>query len=143
MSKPLTSMDKQRVDFVESLHNSLKKQAVKAIAEHKRFIALASSYVEDGLEESECVELLMIDGLSREASESYTAMVMSKETEQESPTEYSFQFEDIYGTRFSSYDIGKIIHAATDEEAWAKAEEIIEEETTIEPQKILSVTRVE
>ena len=143
MSKPLTNMDRQRVDFVESLYSSLKKQTVQAIADHKKFIKLANSYVNDGLEESECVELLMIDGLSRDASESYTAMAISKEGNEETPAEYSFQFEDQEGKIYSSYDIGKTIHASTDEEAWTKAEEIIDEETIIEPHKILSVTRVD
>ena len=143
MSKPLTNMDRQRVDFVESLYSSLKKQTVQAIADHKKFIKLANSYVNDGLEESECVELLMIDGLSRDASESYTAMAISKEGNEETPAEYSFQFEDQEGKIYSSYDIGKTIHASTDEEAWTKAEEIIDEETVIEPHKILSVTRVD
>lgn len=143
MSKPLTGMDRQRVDFVESLHNSLKKQATQALADHKKYIKLATTYMQDGLEESECIELLMIDGLSREASESYTAMATSKENDEIAQAEYSFQFEDSYGKVYSSYDIGKTIHASTDEEAWNKAEEIIDEETEIEPQKIISVTRVD
>lgn len=140
MSRPSTSMDVQRVTFVESLHNSLKKQATKAIADHQRFIVLASSYVEDGLEEKECVELLMIDGLSREASESYVSMVQSnKEEHPDSLMEYSFQFEDRSGSVLSSYDIGKIIRASDDEDAWIRAEELLSD---MESQKLLSVSRI-
>lgn len=136
-------MDKQRIDFVESLHANLKKQAHKAILEHKKFVTLASSYMDDGLEESECVELLMIDGLGREEAESFTALAMSQKGQsKESQSEYSFQFEDSYGKIWSSYDVGKIVHASTDEEAWEKAEESLEDEINADAQKIVSVTRV-
>jgi hypothetical protein len=139
-NKPQTGMDKQRVDFVESLHNSLKKQAVKAILEHNKFVTLATSYMGDGLEESECVELLMIDGLDREAAESYTALVISKKGQSEEIlSNYSFQFEDGQGCVYSSYDIGKVIQAASDEDAWEKAEESLNETGV---QKIISVNRV-
>lgn len=142
MSRPSTSMDMQRVTFIESLHNSLKKQATRAIADHKRFITLASSYIEDGLDDKECVELLMIDGLSREASESYISMVQSSKEEDNDLVEYSFQFEDQIGQILSSYDIGKTIHASNDDDAWAKAEEILSSESNVDGQKLLSVSRI-
>lgn len=143
MSRPSTSRDVQRVTFVESLHNSLKKQATKAIVEHKKFIALASSYLADGLEEKECVELLMIDGLSRDASESYVSMVQSnKEEKHDDLVEYSFQFEDNRGAVWSSYDIGRTIKASDDDDAWTKAEEILSTESSVENQKLLSVSRI-
>lgn len=143
MSRPSTSMDMQRATFVESLHNSLKKQATQAIADHKRFIALASSYIEDGLDDKECVELLMIDGLSREASESYISMVQSnKEENSNDLSEYSFQFEDDNGMILSSFDIGKTIRASDDDEAWTRAEELLSSESGVENQKLLSVSRI-
>lgn len=142
MSRPSTSMDVQRVTFVESLYSSLKKQATKAIAEHQKFIKLASSYVEDGLEDKECVELLMIDGLKREAAEGYVSMVKSnKEETPDNLFEYSFQFEDESGI-MSSYDIGKIVRAANDDDAWTKAEELLYNEAGIENHKVLSVSRI-
>ena len=140
MNKPSTSMDMQRATFVESLHNSLKKQATQAITEHRRFVTLASSYVDDGLDESEVIELLMIDGLSREAAESYTAMAKEGEI-QDNLHEYSFQFEDVSGRIYSSYDVGKTIRAASDEDAWAKALESLDDQE-IEPEKILAVNRI-
>lgn len=113
MSKPSTSRDIQRATFVESLHNSLRKQAALAIVEQKKFIVLAKSYVEDGLEEKECVELLMIDGLSRDAAEGYVSMALSnKEASADNNGEYSFKFEDDSGRTLCSYDIGKTIHAS-------------------------------
>ena len=126
MSKVSTYRDVQRATFVESLHNSLKKQAAKAINEQKRFITIAKSYVEDGLEEKECIELLMIDGLNREAAEGYTTMALTHKEASEDDTvkEYSFKFDD-NGKILCSYDIGKIIKASTDEEAWEKAEQIM------------------
>jgi len=142
MSKPSTGMDMQRATFVESLHNSLKRQASKAIAEHKRFVALAGTYVEDGLDEKECVELLMIDGLSREAAESYILMAQSSKEETNDLAEYSFQFEDGRGTILSSYDIGKNIRASNDDDAWTKAEEILNNESDMDGQKLLSVSRI-
>jgi len=144
MSRPSTSRDVQRVTFVESLHNSLKKQATKALAEQKKFISIASSYVNDGLEESECIELLMIDGLSREAAESYTAMAMNKESEARNElSEYSFQFEDVDGKILSSYDIGKTIKASNEEEAWAQAEAFLYDESDVEPHKLLNIHRID
>ena len=142
-NKPQTGMDKQSIDFVESLHNSLKKQAAKAILEHNKFFTLATSYMDDGLEEPECIELLMIDGLGREEAESFTALAISEKGQiKEAQSEYSFQFEDSYGKIWSSYDIGKIVYASTDEEAWEKAEESLEDEMSADAQKIISVNRV-
>ena len=142
MSRPSTNRDVQRVTFVESLHNSLKKQATQAIADHKKFTILASNYVEDGLDAEETVELLMIDGLSREAAEGYVSMIHGDTEERDDDlVEYSFQFEDNYGKIWSSYDIGKTIRASDDNDAWAQAEEIICEASE-ESQKLLSVSRI-
>lgn len=140
MNKPSTNRDMQRLTFVESLHNSLKKQAVKAILDQNKFIALASNYVEDGLDDNECVELLMIDGISREAAESYVLMAQSNKEEMGDLQDYSFQFEDEYGKIWSSYDIGKTVKASDDNDAWIKAEETLDE--IEDAQKILSVQRI-
>lgn len=143
MTRPSTDRDFQRVTFIESLHNSLKKQAKKALADHHRFVAVAQSYMQDGLEESECVELLMIDGVSREAAEGYVAMAESNEApKEEHLPEYTFQFEDIYGKVWSSFDIGKTVRASTDEEAWTKAADLVDADPDLEPQNILSVSRI-
>lgn len=148
MTIPITNRDIQRVTFVESLYNSLKKQTAKAISEHDKFLKLAKSYVGDGLEESECIELLMIDGLSRDSAEGYTALAFSStEPEEDSNLNtYAFQFDDIYGKRWSSYDIGKTIKASNDDEAWEKAEELISQdrgvESGIEADKLISINRI-
>jgi hypothetical protein len=143
MSKQITNLDVQRATFVESLYNSMKKQAVQALDEHKKFISLANTYVNDGLDESECIELLMIDGLSRDTAESYIAMASNKEVEVDnSLPRYSFQFEDVNGSIWSSHDIGRIVTASSDEEAWTKVEEIMEERQDIEFQRIISVNRI-
>lgn len=148
MTTPITSREMQRVTFVESIHNTLKKQATKAIADHGKFLTIAKAYVQDGLEESECIELLMIDGLSRSAAESYATMALSTEEEQtvEGLYEYAFQFEDTYGKRWSSFDIGKTVHASNDKEAWDKAEEMLDlergDENGIEPEKVVYINRV-
>ena len=149
MTRPITNREIQRVTFVESLYNSIKKQTVKAIQDHNRFVTLAKSYVQDGLEQDECVELLMIDGLSREAAESYASMILAEAQPEDNDGlhEYSFQFDDIYGKRWSSHDIGRMIKAASEEEAWERAEELLGSdkgiESGIEPDKVISVNRVE
>ena len=140
MTTTLTNRDIQRTTFVDSLHNSLRKQAIKAINDQKKFLVLATSYIEDGLEEQECVELLMIDGLPREASESYVSTVLGNK-EEELFNNYSFQFEDGYGKVWSSYDIGKGVMASNDDEAWEKAELLMSTDEFIESNKILSVNR--
>lgn len=143
MSKSSTSRDMQRATFVESLHNSLKKQAEKAIVEQKRFIALAKSYVEDGLEEKECVELLMIDGINREAAEGYVSMALSNKeaSSDDNDVEYSFKFEDDNGRVLCSYDIGRTIHARNAEEAWEQAEQIMSE-MDVGASKLLNIQRL-
>ena len=146
MKRPQTNMEIQRAVFVESLYTSLKKQAEKAVEEHTKFVSVASNYLKDGLEETECIELLMIDGLPRETAESYTAMAMNNEevVDQDLP-EYSFKFEDVLGKVYTSYDISKTVRASSDDEAWEKAEEIIDIESNIsniEPEKVISVNRI-
>ena len=56
--------------------------------------------------------------------------------------QYSFQFEDTNGSIWSSHDIGKIVTASSDEDAWTKAEEILEERQDIEFQRLISVNRI-
>ena len=144
MTRSITR-DIQRATFIEGLHNSLKKQASQAIKDQKRFLTLASSYMEDGLEEGECIELLMIDGLSREAAESYASIALSDEGEgavESSFNEYSFQFEDAYGKIWSSYDIGEIVQASDESDAFEKADEILCASSNVEHNKVLSVSRI-
>ena len=134
--------DIQRATFIDSLHNSLKKQASEAIEEQSKFTKLASSYIEDGLQEGECIELLMIDGLSREAAESYTSMATSEEEEKsELLAEYSFQFEDDYGKVWSSYDIGQTVQASSENDAIEKADSLLTS-SNVDHNKLLSVSRI-
>jgi len=142
MTIPSTTRDIQRATFIEGLHNSLKKQASQAIKEQTKFITLASSYIEDGLEESECIELLMIDGLSREAAESYASMAQTEEESKDKLNEYSFQFEDAYGKVYSSYDIGETVRALDEDLAVEKADELLCASSKIEHSKVLSVSRI-
>jgi len=138
-----TTRDIQRATFIDSLHNSLKRQASEAIEEQGRILRLATNYVEDGLEESECIELLMIDGLSREAAESYTSMALSEEEEEvNNLTEYSFQFEDDYGKVWSSYDIGETVRALDETDALEKADELLFASASVNHNKVLSVSRI-
>jgi hypothetical protein len=70
---------------------------------------------------------------------------MVESTKEEHPidtVEYSFQFEDNSGLVLSSYDIGKTIRASDDDDAWAKAEELLYNESSVDAQKLLSVSRI-
>jgi len=136
-------MDLQRATFVESLYSSLKKQAAKEIEDHDRLGTLASSYLADGLEESECVELLMIDGLHRDSAESYTALAMSNAPIDDAGlSEYTFQFEDSSGKLWSSFDIGKTVQASSTEDAWTRTEEMLFSHPDFETERIITVTRI-
>jgi hypothetical protein len=139
MSKQASNSDFMRATFIDGLHNSLKKQANAAIKDYKNQSKIAKSYLDDGLTESECIELLVIDGLERSAATSYTAMALNGMEESESP-EYSFQFEE-NGAVWSSHDVGISITASTDEEAWSKAEEALNT-LNLEAQRIISVAKI-
>jgi len=142
MTRLSTNMDLQRATFVESLYGSLKKQAAKAVEDHDKIVTLASSYLADGLEESECVELLMIDGLHRDSAESYTAMAMANAPDNEDLSEYTFQFEDSSGKLWSSFDIGKTVQASSSEDAWTKTEDMLFSHPDFETERIVTVTRI-
>ena len=143
MTRLSTNMDLQRATFVESLSGSLKKQAAKAVADHDKLVTLAYSYLADGLEESECVELLMVDGLRRDSAESYTAMAMSNASPNDMGlSEYTFQFEDSSGKLWSSFDIGKTVQASSTEDAWTRTEEMLFSHPDFETERIITVTRV-
>ena len=143
MKKQITSRDIQRVDFVDSLYKSLKTQAKEASVQQHRWIKMAEAYISDGMDEAECVELLMIDGLSRNAAEGFTHMAIDK-CEDSDLHEYIFKFEDTFGKVWSSTDIGKIVRASSDDDAWEKAEEIIfSENMDFEPERVVSVEKAE
>ena len=144
MKNQSTGRDTQRAVFVESLYNSLRKKTTAALDNHDKIISLANSYLQDGLEVNECVELLMIDsGLSRTAAEGYVDLVKSSEEEVDNGLqEFSFQFEDVNGRVWSSFDIGKTVKASSDEDAWEKAEEVMYAQASIEPEKVLAVNRI-
>ena len=135
-----TNYDIRQATFIEGLSASLRR-AAKAVNDNKKFIALAKSYKEDGLDESECIELLMIDGLPREAAESCLVVAENDLEQMENGDEYSFQFEDTKGRVWSSFDINRTITASSEEEAFAKAEDSFSEPED-EDVRVLSVSRI-
>jgi len=138
-----TGRDFQRATFVESLYTSLKKQAAKAELENEKFLKLAVSYLKDGLIESECIELLMIDGLNREAAEGITSEATNNtELDDKTGDEYAFQFEDTTGKILSSLDLGRTVRAFSEKEAWDKAEELVSNIPDIESESIISVKKI-
>lgn len=126
MKKTSTGRDVQRASFVSSLYNSLKKKTAKAIDQHEKMIALATSYSDDGLSDLDSIELLMIDGdITREAAESYIDMIKKTSSDVEGMDEYFFQFEDSKGNVVSSFDIGRTVLASCEDDARVKAEESV------------------
>lgn len=134
-----TSDDMRRLSFVDSLYKELHQQTAQAIADHNRIVAKARNYLDDGVSEPECVELLIIDGVNRDAASAY---IMEAQEKQGQESIYSFQFEDTYGRTWSSHDINRTISASNDDEAWSKAESIIFNDSSIEPERIISVDRI-
>jgi len=142
MKNSSTTEDLRRLSFVESLYKELRQQTKTALQDHNRLVAKASLYLEDGLTSSECSELLVIDGLTREAAESYVQLATENKPQLDGRYEYSFQFEDVYGKLWSSYDINHAVYASSDEEAWERAEEAMLSNPSVEPERIVSVDRV-
>lgn len=139
----LTGRENQRADFVDSLYKNLHKKTEAAIDKHNKLFALASTYLADGLDPQECAELIIIENsISREAANAYVNMAQSENTDDSGLSEYSFQFEDVHGKIFCSYDIGRVVRASSNEEAWEKAEEMIFSDLSIEPDRIISVDRI-
>jgi len=136
------SKDIDNVAFIDNLYKQMKKQTQAAINEHNRMVDMASMYLEDGVTESECAELLVIDGLNREAAANYVQAAKENVKSLDGQHEYSFSFEDIYGKVWSSYDINHYVYASSDEEAWEQAETTIFADPSIEPERIVSIDRV-
>jgi len=131
----------QRTSFVENLYNNLKKEAEKAKVERDIIASSVNEYLRSGLTESECIELLIVDGMGRDTAEGYIAMAQDERFVGDEQ-EYSFVFEDGYGNVYSSYDINKTIIASSESEAWEKANNLTGDDRTYEIDNIVSVNRV-
>jgi hypothetical protein len=141
MKKHHTGRERQRTDFVDNLHFYLKKNAAKAMKDYQKHLDDARDYLQDGLDENEAIELLIVDGLNREAAKNCVLRVTSEKIV-DGDTEFSFQFEDIYGRVWSSHDVGLTVFANNDDEAWEKAEISLEEKDDLEPERVISVSRI-
>ena len=56
--------------------------------------------------------------------------------------EYAFSFEDPQGRVWSSFETGRIIYASSEEDAWQKAESLIDTDPELEIDRVVSVSRV-
>ena len=144
-NKILSNSINQRTLFVDSLYSTLKKEAKKVESEYNKYAETANDYLSSGLSEAESVELLIVDGLDREAALGYVAMANDMGTQSSDNTdgsEYSFVFEDTFGNIFSSYDIDHTVVASSHTDAWQKAGELIGDDTDFEIKNIISVDKI-
>lgn len=134
----------QRTAFVENLYTNLKKEAEKVKLERNKIASSVNDYLRSGLTESECAELLIVDGLGRETAEGYIAMAQDNRgmAFSEDDEEYSFVFEDCYGNVYSSHDINRRVTASSATEAWEKANELVGDDNDYEIDRIVSVDRI-
>ncbi len=128
-------------EFAQSLYREMRRQAINALGDQKKILSKARSYMDDGLTESECIELLVIDGLSRESADSYVQMINYGQYECGND-EYIFEFKDYDGNIYSSSDMGKTIFASSDAEAWQIAEGVIETDEELSAEQIISVLKI-
>lgn len=159
----------QRTYFVNRLYNEMKKQDQKVKGEFEKLASLAKEYIADGLSEKEAIELLVVDGICREAASSYLEMAkdniqdeISKKAGsdyynndldeeyssglmdgEEIGNHYSFIFQDSYGNTFSSYDIDEVITANSKKEALKIASSFIGDENPYEIEKIISIEKID
>jgi len=129
----------QRTLFVDSLYTHLKKETEKVKVEYRKFASRAHDYIESGLDDSEVTELLIVDGLDRDAAQSYITMAKDNWAEEVGDKEFSFVFEDVYGNVFSSHDIGRTVVASSEEDAYKKVSLLIGDDCEYEIQNVLSV----
>lgn len=143
MKKQLTKREMQSNDFAHSLHKSLRKQAEDLLREQKDILLKTAEYLSDGLAEEECAELLIIEeDITRESALCF--INKAKSSCKEGLYEYSYSFEDANGTVWSSFDIERKVYASSDEDAWAKvAEELDEADLFVEFDHIVSVDRLD
>lgn len=146
MKKISTINDISRIAFVDKLYKELNKETKEAVASYKDSIKKAQVYLNDGLTESECAELLVIDGIKRESAEAYVKIASNESFEEESElSEYSFQFEDTQGRIWTSYDLGEdnnTIFASSKKDAWRKASKVIFEKQDFEAERLISIDKV-
>lgn len=141
MKRQLTARDLQRNDFIENLYGSLRRQAEDTLEGRDEIRRTASEYVADGLDPAECIELLIIDGVDREAAKCYVEDALSEDTYGEE-SDYAFSFEDVGGRIWSSYEVGQVITASSDEEAWQKAEALMDTCHSLEMERVVSVSKI-
>jgi len=133
----------QRTLFVDSLYSHLKKEEERARTEYSKFASSAYNYITSGLSESEAVELLIVDGVDRDAARSYVTMAKDMgDVNSDGEQEYSFVFEDVYGNTFTSHDIDRTIFASSQSEAFTRACELIGDDNQFAIQSILSVEKI-
>lgn len=77
--KELTNIEKQSNDFADELYKKLIHDTKVAFKENKKFVVLASSYLSDGLTPEETIELLMVDGVTKDAANGYVQKVIDEQ----------------------------------------------------------------
>ena len=119
-----TGLNVQRALFLSNLREELDK-ASKAVRKDE-LVVTAQQYLDEGFTHSETTELLMADGFDADMAESCMASVSrSNEVPEQGEPKWGFEIEDSYGRLISSHDMGISLTAASEDEAWEKAEAAI------------------
>ena len=122
--KRSTSRDIQRSLFSRSLREQLSKISDL----QSGILKAAKEYLDQGMDIAETQELLLIDGHEKSLIIACMKNLAESGDEiQETGKQWGFNVEDSYGRIVSSAELGIVITAANEEEAWSRAEQAMEE----------------
>ena len=125
--KRATGRDVQRNLFL----GSLRSQLTHLDDIHSNLMKSASEYLDQGMDYRETQELLILDGHNTEVVKACIAKLAESPSDEisEEGKKYGFNAEDGAGRTFSHADLGIVITASSENEAWEKAEEIVANST--------------
>lgn len=138
------NLDFKKADFIENFYKILKSKNQSAIKENQKNISLMKKYISYGLEEGECIELFVSNGMNRNIADSYFKLAKEQNfDEQHNLKKYSFKFETEDQEIFNSFDIKKIIKASSYDEACDLAEKFLENSEDFSNCKLITVSLID
>ena len=111
----------QRSIFLHELRNHM--DIMRSGTRRAELVTSAEEYLREGLSESECKELLVMDGFNGDMVKSCVDdLCKSSEISEDEEPRWGFELEDSHGNIISNADIGMVITAGNRTEAWEKVE---------------------